>query len=250
MDHRFFIQLSFKGSLYHGWQIQPNANTVQQTITDALSKILNEEIQITGAGRTDTGVHARCFYAHFESNTDLSARTRKLVFQLNSILPNDISIQRIFKVDSDTHARFSAISRTYQYYISKVKDPFANDFEYAYYGPLLVKPMEEAAKILLEYCDFTSFSRLHTQTGNNICKISEASWQVNSDKLIFTVSANRFLRNMVRAIVGTLLQIGSSKISPEEIHKIIKKADRSAAGPSAPAQGLVLTHIEYPDKLV
>ena len=250
MIHRFFIQLSFKGTLYHGWQIQPNANTVQQTITDALSKILNEQIQITGAGRTDTGVHARCFYAHFESKTDLSARTWKLVFQLNGILPDDISIQRIFKVESDIHARFSAISRTYKYYTSKVKDPFAKDFEYAYYGPLLVKPMEEAAKVLFEYSDFTSFSKLHTQTGNNICKISEAYWQVNGDKLIFTISANRFLRNMVRAIVGTMLQIGSGKISPEDIHEIIKKADRSAAGPSAPAQGLFLTNIEYPNKLV
>lgn len=250
MLHRFFIQLSFKGTNFHGWQIQPNATTVQQTIADALSTILNDKIDITGAGRTDTGVHASCFYAHFDSKTELSGKVGKLAFQLNGILPDDISIQRIFKVDPETHARFSAISRTYQYHISRVKDPFTKDFEHVYFGQLWLKPMEEAAKILLDYKDFTSFSRLHTQTENNICNIFEAFWQEKDDKLVFTIKANRFLRNMVRAIAGTLLQIGSNKIAPHEVHTIIKKADRSAAGPSAPAQGLILTNIEYPENLI
>ena len=247
LPYRFFIQLSFKGTHYHGWQIQPNADSVEQTITDGLSKILNEEIQITGAGRTDAGVHAKCFYAHFDSSIDLSQKTQKLAYQLNGILPDDISIQRIFKVKADTHARFSALSRTYQYFISKVKDPFTQDFEYTYYGPLRISQMDEASKILFEYKDFTSFSRLHTQTGNNFCDIHEAYWKEDGDKIVFTIKANRFLRNMVRAIVGTLLLVGSGKIDPLEMHKIIEKVDRSAAGPSAPAQGLILADIEYPD---
>ena len=246
LPYRFFIQLSFNGTHYHGWQIQPNAISVQQTVTDGLSKILNEEIQITGAGRTDTGVHAKCFYAHFNSSIDLSQKSQKLAYQLNGILPDDISIKRIFKVKADTHARFSALSRTYQYFISKVKDPFAQEFEYTYFGPLKISQMEEAAKILIKYKDFTSFSRLHTQTGNNLCDIHEAYWKDDGDKIVFTIKANRFLRNMVRAIVGTLLLVGSGKIDPLEIHEIINKADRSAAGPSAPAQGLILANIEYP----
>ena len=247
LPYRFFIQLSFKGTHYHGWQIQPNAITVQQTITDGLSKILNEEIQISGAGRTDTGVHAKCFYAHFDSSIDLSQKTQKLAYQLNGILPDDISVQQIFKVKADIHARFSALSRTYKYFISKYKDPFTQDSEYTFFGPLEISQMEEASKILFEYKDFTSFSRLHTQTGNNLCDIFEAYWKEDGDKIVFTIKANRFLRNMVRAIVGTLLLVGSGKIDPMEMHEIIKKADRSGAGPSAPAQGLILTNIEYPD---
>ena len=249
MLHRYFIQLSYQGTQYHGWQIQPDLPTIQNILNKALSTILRENIEVTGAGRTDTGVHAKCFYAHFNSLSKLLKKENNLVFQLNGILPSDIAVQKIVQVKTEAHARFNAISRTYEYHISQGKDPFSRDFEYYFSGKLNFETMNQAARILFDYDDFTSFSKLHTQTESNICKVTEAVWKKKGDKLIFTIKADRFLRNMVRAIVGTLLQVGTGKIKPEDIRNIINSKKRSAAGPSAPAHGLILTNIEYPENI-
>lgn len=243
---RYFIQLSFLGTNYHGWQIQPNGLSVQEVLEKSLSTILREEIQVTGAGRTDTGVHASFFVAHFDSeNADLD--NVGLVYKLNNFLPNDISIQKIWKVPNETHARFDALSRTYKYYISRVKDPFAEETSYKYLLPLDVGKMNETAQVLFEYSDFTSFSKLHTDNKTNNCKIYLAEWKEEGNQLVFTIKANRFLRNMVRAIVGTLLEVGKGKQTVEDVRAIIEKRDRGAAGTSVPAQGLFLTNIEYPE---
>ncbi len=244
--HRYFIKLSYRGTHYHGWQIQPNAVSVQEVLVKTLSTILGETIEITGAGRTDTGVHASCFFAHFDTQSDLSLRADKFVFQCNGLLPDDIAIQNLIPVKADAHARFDAISRTYEYRISKEKNPFSTDLNLYYYGKLSLPLMQEATGYFIREADFTSFSRLHSPTKTNICKVTEARWEEKNNRLVFTITADRFLRNMVRAIVGTLLQVGTGKIKPEEIEKILLKKNRSEAGPSAPAQGLFLTDIIYP----
>lgn len=246
---RYFIFISYKGTSYHGWQVQPNSVTVQKILDDALSTILEERIATTGAGRTDTGVHALVFCAHFDSpSADLDAR-KNLVYRLNRYLPIDISVTRIRKVIDDANARFSAISRTYKYYISRQKDPFSEDSSWFLHGVIDVELMNEAAKLFSEYEDFTSFSRLHTDVKTNNCRIFEAGWEEAGDKLIFTIRADRFLRNMVRAIVGTMADIGFHKIDLEEFRKIIEAKDRGKASKSAPAKGLFLTAIEYPEKI-
>lgn len=246
---RYFIQLSFKGTRYHGWQIQPGSVSVQEVLENALSTILREKTSVTGAGRTDTGVHASFYVLHFDTRSEVSD-SRKLVYRLNSFLPSDIAIQDMWKVTGDAHARFSAISRTYKYFITLEKDPFVA--ETAYY--LRVKPdvskMNEAAKILMEYTDFTSFSRLHTDVKTNLCKIFLAEWVLQNNQLVFTVTADRFLRNMVRAIVGTLLDVGKGKVSTGDFRTVIEARNRGAAGASAPAHGLFLTHVEYPRELM
>ncbi|NOY96853.1 MAG: tRNA pseudouridine(38-40) synthase TruA [Chlorobi bacterium] len=245
MSRRYFIQLNYKGTNYHGWQVQPNAVTVQEALEMALSTILRETIKVVGAGRTDTGVHAGFFIAHFDSvNTGLA--NDSIVNKLNSFLPNDIAIQNIREVANDAHARFDAVSRTYHYYISRVKDPFSIETAYKYTSPLDVDAMNNAAKILFEYGDFTSFSRLHTDVKTNNCKISIAEWKEEGGQLVFTIKADRFLRNMVRAIVGTLLEVGKGKLSIDDMRRIIEQKDRCAAGASAPAKGLFLAAIEYP----
>ena len=252
MTHRFFIQLSYQGTNYHGWQIQANAKTVQEILESSLSTIMGGKISLVGAGRTDTGVHAQTYFAHFEYDKDLETNTEKIVFQLNGILPPDIVIQKIFRVTPDDHARFSAISRTYEYHISRVKDPFRREFEHLYLGKIDMKSMNKACKVLFNHNDFTSFSKLHSQTETNNCKIYEARWDElqSGAKLVFTITADRFLRNMVRAVVGTLLQIGTGKIELEHLDSIILQKDRSASGPSAPAKGLILRNIEYPEGLL
>ena len=246
---RYFIKLSYNGSKYHGWQIQPNAPTVQEILNNCLSVLLRHEINVVGCGRTDTGVHAKIFYAHFDS---LEVHEKKFwpdfVRKLNSMLPSDIAIEDFFAVRPGVHARFDAISRTYQYQILREKEPFLIETAYPYfYGPLDFGLMNRGAEVLQEYTDFTSFSKLHTDVKTNNCKITEAKWEYNKPLLVFTITADRFLRNMVRAIVGTLLDLGRRKIGIEDLRKIIELKNRSEAGFSVPAKGLFLTNVEYSD---
>ncbi|NOR76467.1 MAG: tRNA pseudouridine(38-40) synthase TruA [Draconibacterium sp.] len=246
MTQRYFLQISYKGTNYHGWQIQPNAISVQEVLENALSKILREKIAVMGAGRTDTGVHASFFILHFDvSNSEIDSV--KLVYNLNSFLPPDIAVQKLWKVNNEAHARFSALSRTYKYFISTEKNPFNTEISYRYLKPLDLDKMNKAAQVLFDYKDFTSFSRLHTDVKTNNCKIFQAEWKQENSQLIFTIKADRFLRNMVRAIVGTLLEVGQGKLSIDEFQKIIESKDRGAAGASASAQGLFLVDIEYPE---
>ena len=246
---RYFLELAYKGTRYHGWQVQPNAVTVQEVLDDALNKaIRNDDIHIVGAGRTDTGVHASYFVAHIDVREEITD-TRMFVNKLNRILPDDIVIYSASPVDKDTHSRFSAVKRTYHYYLQTVRNPFHLDLVFRpHFAPDFEK-MNEAAGILTECTDFTSFSKLHTDVSTNNCRVMHAHWEPYKDKWVFTISADRFLRNMVRAIVGTLLDVGRGKITVEDFRTIIESADRSAAGPSAPPQGLFLVDIAYPPGL-
>lgn len=238
--------MSYKGIRYHGWQIQPNAVTVQEVVEKALATLLQEEIALTGAGRTDTGVHASFFVTHFNSaNRELD--NNDFIYNLNRFLPVDIAVHSIHKVPEDAHARFDAVSRTYKYYISREKNPFMEDTAYLFLYPLDVDKMNEAARILFDYTDFSSFSKLHTQAKTNHCKILQAVWQEEGTMLIFTIKADRFLRNMVRAIVGTLLEVGKGKLDSRDFRKIIEAKDRRKAGTSVPAHGLFLVDIAYPE---
>jgi tRNA pseudouridine38-40 synthase len=248
-DTRYFIFLSFKGTSYHGWQLQPNAITVQKILDDSLSTILGETILCTGAGRTDTGVHASFYCAHFDTLASDLSGNRNFVFKLNRFLPKDISIAAVKKVIPDAHARFSAVSRTYKYYITRKKDPFREESAWALHGNLDVALMNEACRVLMEYDDFTSFCRLHSDNKTNICRIFSASWAEEDDILLFTIRADRFLRNMVRAIVGTMVELAQGKMTPEEFREIISAKDRCRAGKSAPAKALFLSAIEYPDEI-
>lgn len=246
MPIRYFIKLAFDGTQYHGWQIQDNAHTVQQEITTALSTILRTNTELTGCGRTDAGVHASEYYAHFDSETEL-ADTEKLTFHLNAMLPDDITIFFIKKVDEKLHARFSAIKRTYKYFINRNKNPFNRSFEYLHHKEYNTEAMNAACKALMKQTDFSCFSKSHTEVNNNNCRIYEAYWVYSGSQLIFTITANRFLRNMVRAIVGTMLEIGSEKIGLTEFRKILENGNRSDAGVSMPARGLFLHKVIYPD---
>jgi len=246
---RYFIYISYKGTSYHGWQIQPNSVTVQKILEEALTVVLNEKISTIGAGRTDTGVHALIFCAHFESKSSDLASSQKIVYKLNSYLPKDISVNSIKQVIPDANARYSAISRTYKYYISRTKDPFFDNSSWFINGEINTELMNEACKILISQSDFTSFSKLHSDTKTNICKIYNAKWEEAENRLIYTIRADRFLRNMVRAIVGTMINIGTGKITLAEFEEIIIARDRCRAGRSAPAQGLFLTEIEYPEEI-
>ncbi len=240
---RYFIEFSYNGKNYFGYQIQPKDISVQEELEKALSTILREPIKTVGAGRTDTGVHARKMFAHFETEQFLSDQ---LTHKMNSFLPSDISIKRIFPVKDDFHARFDATFRTYEYYISLEKNPFTEDSAWQLWRRNIdVNKMNEACKILFEYEDFTSFAKLHTDNKTNLCKIYKAEWEQNGSELKFTVSANRFLRNMVRAIVGTMVEVGSEKIQPNDIRKVIENKNRNSAGTSAPAHGLFLVDVGY-----
>lgn len=251
MPYRYFIRLSYDGTNYHGWQIQPGDITVQQTIEEALKTILREDVLLTGAGRTDTGVHAKEYYAHFDSKFSAEKIEKKnLGFKLNSILPKDISIQDIFPVKNDAHARFDAISRTYHYYISTTKDPFLQGRAWIHSRPLDLGKMQSATKILFLHTDFTSFSKSNTQTKTNNCKIISAEWIKEDNLLIFKITADRFLRNMVRAIVGTLMDVGLGKITESDFEDIIKAKSRTKAGYSVPACGLYLNKINYNFELI
>ncbi|MFN8241075.1 MAG: tRNA pseudouridine(38-40) synthase TruA [Bacteroidales bacterium] len=249
MKNRYFIFLSYRGTSYHGWQVQPNSITVQELLEKALSTILGEEISATGAGRTDTGVHAAVFCAHFDSLHEDLAYRKNLVFRINKFLPGDIAVSAIRKVNPEANARFSAISRTYTYYISRVKDPFSEESAWFIHGDLDISAMNEAASILKKYTDFTSFSKLHTDVKTNNCRIMDARWEDSGDRIIFRIKADRFLRNMVRAIVGTVVDVGFHKISLDEYVSVIESLDRCRAGKSAPAKGLFLTEIEYPEEI-
>jgi tRNA pseudouridine38-40 synthase len=247
MTQRYFLQCSYKGTNYHGWQIQPNAISVQEVMAKSLSTMLREDISVVGAGRTDTGVHASFFVLHFDSkNKNIP---ENFVYKLNSFLPHDVAVQKIWKVNGEAHARFGALSRTYKYYISTEKNPFNTETSYRYFKPLDLDKMNEAAKTLFDYEDFTSFSRLHTDVKTNNCKIFEAEWITENNQIVFIIKADRFLRNMVRAVVGTLLEVSRGKLSIDGFKNIIESKDRSAAGASAPAQGLFLVDIEYPENI-
>lgn len=243
---RYFVELEYFGKAYHGWQRQPNAVSVQQVVEEALSTLLQETVEIVGAGRTDSGVHARQIFAHFDSEADLSGEFR---FRLNSLLPKDVSLKSLLKVKADAHARFHAVSRSYEYHIVTRKDVFATDTAFFVQRNVDVEKMNEAAKVLAEYKNFKCFSRSRTDVFTYNCKIKTAFWEQQEERLIFHITADRFLRNMVRAIVGTLLQIGLGKMDVQEMHRIIKSEDRSEAGASVPAHGLYLTKIEYPTSI-
>lgn len=240
---RYFIKLAYNGKNYHGWQCQPNAASVQETVNKAVSVILNSEITIMGAGRTDTGVHAKEMFAHFDFETPID--TAILVHKLNSYLPKDIVVYDIFPVQTDNHARFNATKRTYEYHINSFKDAFLQDESWYFHQELDINLMNKAAKLLLNYEDFQCFSKVNTEVNTFDCTIFEAHWKEEKNKLVFTISANRFLRNMVRAIVGTLVNIGLRKITLEDFDTIIRSKDREKAGFSVPAHGLYLTKIDY-----
>jgi len=248
LTQRYFIELAYKGTKFHGWQIQPNASSIQESLEKALSTITREPIQITGAGRTDTGVHASYYVAHFNSGKE-NLDHPDFSHKLNSFLSKEIVIFSITKVQSEAHARFDAISRTYQYHLKLLKDPFNQETSWYYNGKPDVEKMNEASRILFEYIDFTSFSKLHTDVKTNNCTIHQAEWTQLGSNITFTVKADRFLRNMVRALVGTLLEVGTGKIDLAGFRKIIEQKDRGAAGLSVPAHGLFLTGIEYPDRV-
>jgi tRNA pseudouridine38-40 synthase len=243
---RYFLQLAYRGTHYHGWQLQPNAISVQEVLDKALSTLCGEPVYSLGCGRTDAGVHARDFYAHFDTSKELN---NKLITNLNGILPKDISAKRFIEVPADAHARFDATSRSYQYLMHFNKDPFKE--ELSYYFNFQRKPdmdlMNQGAKILMEYEDFACFSKSNTDVFTTLCTITEAKWELQADgSLIFHISANRFLRNMVRAIVGTLIDFGIGKIKEDDLRNIILNKNRSMAGTSVPGNGLYLTSIIYP----
>ena len=243
---RFFIEISYKGTLYHGWQVQPNANTIQAEINAALSTLLESNIEVVGAGRTDAGVHAKQMFAHFDYNANF--KTDILIRKINRFLPSDIAVHKIFEVPIDVSARFNALSRTYQYHLVLNKNPFIENAYFLYKNPN-INNMNLACKYILGNQDFTSFSKVKTQTFTNNCNVMLAEWISIGDELIFTIQADRFLRNMVRAIVGTLLAVGYGKISIDKFKEIIAVKDRCAAGFSVPAHGLFLTKVEYPEDL-
>lgn len=244
---RYFLELAYNGRNYFGWQVQPNQISVQEAIETRLSKILGQKISIVGAGRTDTGVHAKKMYAHFDFDGELK---KDLVKHLNSFLPKDIAIYKIHEMDPEAHARFDATSRSYNYHISPQKNPFAFDGAWVFNRNLDLDKMNDAAQLLIKKGDFGSFAKLHTDVKTNICDVTEAFWfEAENGQYVFQITADRFLRNMVRAIVGTLVEIGIGKISKEDLVQIIADQNRGSAGASAPAQGLYLVDVQYPKEL-
>ena len=249
-NYRYFIRLAYDGSRFHGWQRQPNAVTVQQTLEEAMTMMLRKQVLLTGAGRTDTGVHAAEFFTHFDFDHRLSLEERdKLVFRLNGYLGGGIALFEIIPVVDAAHARFSAVSRTYRYCVARVPDPFRRDFTHFIYGNIDQDLMNQGAALIMSHDDFTSFSKVDTDTMTNICRITHARWEMEGSELVFTITADRFLRNMVRAIVGTLLQLGTGKITLEELEAIIVSKNRSNAGDSVPGKGLTLYRIIYPEEI-
>ncbi|HHT51569.1 MAG: tRNA pseudouridine(38-40) synthase TruA [Bacteroidales bacterium] len=243
---RYFIQLSYKGAPFVGWQIQPNGVSVQALLEEGLQIMLKEPISLVGCGRTDAGVNAYRFFAHFDTDLTIDDQNYPfLISKLNSWLPSEIAIARIFPVPDDLHARFSAIERTYCYYVDTQKDPFTTDRAYRVYKQLDLGKMNQAAQLLLQTDDFTSFSKLHTQVNNNLCSVTYAQWEQIENQLLFRITANRFLRNMVRSIVGTLLMVGEGKIDLEQFQEIIDAKDRSKAGKSVPGHALFLENVRY-----
>lgn len=243
---RYFLKLSYNGTPFFGWQVQPHDVSVQEVVEKALQILFRQRVPVMGCGRTDTGVHAKEFFAHFDVEENLSEKRREtLVYKMNGLLPSEVVIHDILPVADDAHARFDAVERTYRYYISTRKDCFNFDFSYLCYRKIDVEKMNKAAELLLDTEDFTSFSKLHTQVNNNRCKVVTAFWTQTDGQLVFEITANRFLRNMVRAIVGTLLAVGTEKISVEDFQNIINQKDRCAAGTSVPAKALFLEKVRY-----
>lgn len=247
---RYFLQLAYDGTTWHGWQMQPNAPTVQAEMARCLSLLLHHEIMPLGCGRTDTGVHARDFYLHFDSDNPSCYNGTRLVHRLNRMLPRSVVVYRLFSVPSESNCRFDAIARTYSYYCITEKDPFLNHYSWRLSHQPDVELMNQAAEKLLQFTDFTSFSKLHTQTATNDCKIGYARWVQHNHQLVFTIRADRFLRNMVRAIVGTLLEVGYYKLTVDDFCNIIEQKNRQQAGMSVPAHGLFLEKVEYPEDLL
>lgn len=241
---RYFIYLSYKGTKYFGWQRQPNVSTVQESIETALSTILRQPISLTGCGRTDTGVHASYYVAHFDT-ADRENLDSDFIYHLNCFLDQDIAIQKIEEVGTEAHARFDAKEREYTYHILLSKNPFNRDLTWQYQGQLDIEKMNFAASYLLTHSDFETFSKVGSDNKTTICKVFKAQWKQNNDSLIFTIRADRFLRNMIRSIVGTLFDVGRGKISPDDFLQILESQDRSKASSSAPAQGLFLSDIKY-----
>ena len=243
---RYFIELAYDGTGYHGWQVQPNAVTVQQLIDKALATLLRQPVETTGCGRTDTGVHAKDFFAHIDviAKSDRPSVIDKR--SLNALLPHDIAVKKIIPVHSNAHARFDATLRSYEYHIHFEKDPFLNGYSWLLRDKPNLQLMNQAALILMQYTDFSCFSKSNTQVKTNNCKIVKAEWAKTQNGIVFHISADRFLRNMVRAIVGTLLMIGRGELQPEDIRLVIESKNRSSAGMSVPACGLYLTEIKYP----
>lgn len=240
---RYFIELSYHGKNYHGWQMQPDAISIQEKLNDAVTKVWGESIEVVGAGRTDTGVHAKQMFAHFDSQNE---KPKEASHRLNSILPDDIVVYKVFEVQPEAHARFDAISRSYEYKIWLGRNPFLLDFSWQIHSKKIdVSKMNEAASLLLQYKNFQCFSKVKTDVYTYNCNVTEARWVLEGRELVFYISANRFLRNMVRAIVGTLVDVGLGKISKTDFEEIIKSKNRSNAGLSVPAKGLFLTAIKY-----
>lgn len=249
---RYFIELSYDGTSYHGWQVQPNGVSVQETLQQALSTLLRQDIEIVGAGRTDAGVHASMMVAHFDFSGSVELDAMQLVYKLNKLLPHDIAVRRVYQVPDDMHARFSATSRTYHYYIHTRKSPFLRHYSWLVTFPLDFEKMNEAANRLLDFEDFTSFSKVNTDTKTNICHITEAQWKEitplegqGGGAWRFTITANRFLRNMVRAIVGTLIEVGRGRMTVDEFCQVIEQKNRCSAGESVPGHALFLTEVKY-----
>lgn len=245
---RYFIYLEFDGSAYSGWQIQPHSPSVQQTLEEALALFLRQNVSVTGAGRTDAGVHASEMVAHFDLDEPQDCGWMR--GKLNGILPQDIAVHRIVPVKADAHARFDATARTYKYYVTLNKSAFNRNYSWFLPNEPDFEMMNRAAEILMKTVDFTSFSKLHTDTRTNDCHVTEAGWEMLPDgRWVFTITADRFLRNMVRAIVGTLMELGRGRLTIDGFQRIIDSKDRCSAGDSAPAQGLFLYKIVYPDNL-
>ena len=244
---RYFIELSYNGTHFHGWQKQPNAASVQESIENALTLLLKEKTVIMGAGRTDTGVHAKFMVAHFDTEIDFD--NELLIFKLNSFLPPSIAIRNIYSVKPEAHARFDALTRAYEYRLITQKNPFETESAYHLKGNLDVEAMNKAAEKLLNYTNFKCFSKSKTDVKTYDCKLFYAYWEKHDDVLLFKISANRFLRNMVRAIVGTLIEVGQEKLNIEDIDRIIESKNRSEAGYSVPAKGLYLTEVTYPEDI-
>jgi tRNA pseudouridine38-40 synthase len=248
------MELGYNGQAYHGWQTQPGDTTVQETVEKGLSTLLRKNIQVVGCGRTDAGVHASQYFLHFDTDKGLGSENvmdeSELVFKLNSILPDDIAVYRVFAVKESAHARFDALSRSYEYKIYEGKSPFLKGLVWQKRVLNLdVERMNEAASMLLDYSDFKSFSRSKTDVKTYICRVDEAMWQLEDDLLVFHISADRFLRNMVRAIVGTLIEIGQGKREIQDMKRVIESRDRTQAGPSVKAEGLYLSRVKYPENL-
>lgn len=243
---RYFLHLAYNGGPFNGWQIQPNAPSVQEVLEKAFSIFCKESINIVGCGRTDAGVHALNFYAHFDTEQVFDSQQLDYILRkVNAFLDENVAVYRIFPVREDLHARFSAVSRTYRYHVSASKQPFRQEFSHRIFFNPDMDMMNEAAAKLFNYTDFTSFSKLHTQTATNDCRIMQAHWDKVDDEFVFTIQANRFLRNMVRAITGTLLDVGRGKLTVSQFCDIIERKDRCAAGTSMPAKALFLADVEY-----